>query len=75
MNDLNGETFPSPRRIVLAATRRRGQAGTRITVQAEQEVFSFQAEVAQILDLMAHSLYSNKEIFPAGTHFERVGRD
>jgi molecular chaperone HtpG len=29
----------------------------------EQEVFSFQAEAAQILDLMVHSLYSNKEIF------------
>jgi molecular chaperone HtpG len=37
-----------------------------VTVQAEQseqEVFSFQAEAAQILDLMVHSLYSNKEIF------------
>jgi molecular chaperone HtpG len=31
--------------------------------QPEQEVFSFQAEAAQILDLMVHSLYSNKEIF------------
>jgi molecular chaperone HtpG len=31
--------------------------------QAEQEVFSFQAEATQILDLMVHSLYSNKEIF------------
>jgi len=28
-----------------------------------QEVFSFQAEAVQILDLMVHSLYSNKEIF------------
>jgi molecular chaperone HtpG len=34
-----------------------------MTVQAEQEVFSFRAEAAQILDLMVHSLYSNKEIF------------
>jgi molecular chaperone HtpG len=37
-----------------------------MTVQAErseQEVFAFQAEAAQILDLMVHSLYSNKEIF------------
>jgi molecular chaperone HtpG len=33
------------------------------TVQAEQEVFSFQAEAVQILDLMVHSMYSNKEIF------------
>src|SRR5215470_8301871 len=31
--------------------------------QAEQEVFSFQAEAVQILDLVVHSLYSNKEIF------------
>jgi molecular chaperone HtpG len=31
--------------------------------QAEQETLSFEAEVVQILDLMIHSLYSNKEIF------------
>ena len=34
-----------------------------MTVQAGQESFTFQAEAAQILDLMIHSLYSNKEIF------------
>ena len=34
-----------------------------MTTQAEPENFSFQAEVVQILDLMVHSLYSNKEIF------------
>ncbi len=34
-----------------------------MSVQAEQGVFSFEAEAAQILDLMVHSLYSNKEIF------------
>src|ERR1700747_80080 len=34
-----------------------------MSVQTEQESFSFQAEVVQILDLMVHSLYSNKEIF------------
>jgi molecular chaperone HtpG len=28
-----------------------------------QETFTFQADVIQILDLMVHSLYSNKEIF------------
>lgn len=34
-----------------------------MSVQTDQESFSFQAEVVQILDLMIHSLYSNKEIF------------
>ena len=34
-----------------------------MSVQTHQENFSFQAEVVQILDLMIHSLYSNKEIF------------
>jgi molecular chaperone HtpG len=34
-----------------------------MTVQTNQESFSFQAEAVQILDLMIHSLYSNKEIF------------
>ncbi|HLK01946.1 MAG TPA: molecular chaperone HtpG [Streptosporangiaceae bacterium] len=34
-----------------------------MTMQDEQETYAFQAEVVQILDLMVHSLYSNKEIF------------
>src|SRR5215469_11886534 len=34
-----------------------------MTAQAGEERLSFQAEVVQILDLMVHSLYSNKEIF------------
>jgi molecular chaperone HtpG len=34
-----------------------------MTAETHQESFSFQAEAAQILDLMIHSLYSNKEIF------------
>ena len=34
-----------------------------MSVQTQQESFSFQAEAVQILDRMIHSLYSNKEIF------------
>jgi molecular chaperone HtpG len=37
-----------------------------MSVQAERagrEVFGFQAEAVQVLDLVVHSLYSNKEIF------------
>jgi molecular chaperone HtpG len=34
-----------------------------MTVQTDVESHRFQAEAAQILDLMANSLYSNKEIF------------
>jgi molecular chaperone HtpG len=34
-----------------------------VALQATAETHSFQAEAAQILDLMANSLYSNKEIF------------
>ena len=34
-----------------------------MAMQADQETLSFQAEAVQILDLVIHSLYSNKEIF------------
>src|SRR5258708_34873661 len=34
-----------------------------MTVQADRQTLGFQAEVVQILDLVVHSLYSNKEIF------------
>lgn len=34
-----------------------------MTVVAEKETLGFQTEVSQLLDLMIHSLYSNKEIF------------
>src|ERR1700727_465116 len=36
---------------------------TPASVEAEPERFGFQAEVVQILDLVVHSLYSNKDIF------------
>ena len=34
-----------------------------IAAMAEVETFEFQTEVNQLLDLMVHSLYSNKDIF------------
>jgi molecular chaperone HtpG len=34
-----------------------------MTVEAHQETLGFQTEIKQLLDLMIHSLYTNKEIF------------
>lgn len=34
-----------------------------MNAEAQRETLEFQAEVRQILDLMIHSLYSNREIF------------
>src|SRR6202000_1653612 len=39
------------------------KAETDVAVEAEGQNLSFQAEVAKLLDIVVHSLYSNREIF------------
>jgi molecular chaperone HtpG len=39
------------------------EEGITLTVDTYKETLGFQAEVKQLLNLLAHSLYSNKEIF------------
>ena len=36
-----------------------------MTLEAQKETRGFQTEAKQLLHLMIHSLYSNKEIFPS----------
>ena len=46
-----------------------------MTTTAQRETLGFQAEVKQLLHLMVHSLYGNKEIFlRAGLECLRRGR-
>src|SRR5205807_503767 len=40
-----------------------GVTPTRTPMAATVQTFEFQAETAQLLDLMIHSLYTNKDIF------------
>lgn len=41
---------------------------------AVKETLGFQTEVTQLLKLMIHSLYSNREIFSQGACLECLGR-
>ena len=46
-----------------AAKKPAAKSTTGPTEQAEAQAFEFQAETRQLLDIVIHSLYSNKEIF------------
>ncbi|MFD2883090.1 hypothetical protein ACFS4T_10095 [Pseudomonas lini] len=43
-----------------------------MSVETQKETLGFQTEVKQLLHLMIHSLYSNKEIFPSRIDLERL---
>jgi molecular chaperone HtpG len=47
----------------MIKNKARMEAVFQMTVKADKQTLGFQTEVAQLLDLMIHSLYSNKEIF------------
>ena len=49
--------------LPVCAAARFNRAGTSMTDTATKETLGFQAEVTQLLHLMVHSLYGNKEIF------------
>src|SRR5690606_31809519 len=53
------EQRPARRCGAAIFTRRTSQ----MTPESTKETLGFQAEVRQLLDLMVHSLYSNREIF------------
>ena len=60
----------SPRFRAPIATRRIKRTTMTILTEAAPETCSFEADVARLLHLMVHSVYSDKEIFlRVGDHF------
>jgi molecular chaperone HtpG len=55
--------FSSPILFTLSGVAMAETANTDTTPKSSKETLGFQAEVKQLLQLMIHSLYSNKEIF------------
>ncbi|KAG1342139.1 heat shock protein 90-6, mitochondrial [Cocos nucifera] len=63
INDPNHPTHLNIRNDILISNRHESTAAAADTSNPPCEKFEYQAEVSRLMDLIVHSLYSNKEVF------------